>query len=305
MTTTEPHAVVMDALATLASPVLDPASRTWWPGLLVCAAVMVLAGAGGTLRERLGAHLWRTPSARLDLQLLLLQQTLDLLGMLPRLGAAAVLATAVARGMRATFGAGPSLAWGPVAAASYALTCFVAFDASRYALHRALHTVPALWRIHRVHHEAEVLTPLTFHRVHPLEAVLYGARGVAVAGVLGGVAFWPWAGEATATTLVGVDALGLLLNVTLGNLRHSHVWIRFPSALERWFLSPAQHQLHHAADPVGGRSNHGVWLAAWDRMAGTLRTSGEMPPTRFGTSDGASHRLLDALAAPLRARSTP
>ena len=36
---------------------------------------------------------------------------------------------------------------------------FIASDASRYALHRAMHTLPALWRFHQVHHSAEVMTP--------------------------------------------------------------------------------------------------------------------------------------------------
>ena len=34
----------------------------------------------------------------------------------------------------------------------------------------------------------------------------------------------------------------------MGNFRHSHIWIVFPVSVERWVMSPAQHQLHHSAD---------------------------------------------------------
>ena len=36
-----------------------------------------------------------------------------------------------------------------------------------------MHRVPALWEFHKVHHSAEVLTPLTEWRQHPLELMLF------------------------------------------------------------------------------------------------------------------------------------
>ena len=76
--------------------------------------------------------------------------------------------------------------------------------------------------------------------------------------------------------LLGVPTLGFVLNIFAGNLRHSPFWLRFPAWLERWFLSPAQHQLHHSADPVHYDANYGTWLAIWDRMMGRL-PSGRCP----------------------------
>ena len=45
-----------------------------------------------------------------------------------------------------------------------------------------MHRIPFLWRFHQIHHSAEVLTPLTFHRIHPVESLLYDVRGALVTG---------------------------------------------------------------------------------------------------------------------------
>jgi sterol desaturase/sphingolipid hydroxylase (fatty acid hydroxylase superfamily) len=197
-------------------------------------------------------------------------------------------------------------AWTSAHGVAFALVLFVAWDASRFVLHRAMHRVPLLWRFHQVHHSAEVLTPLTFHRVHPVEALLYETRGVLVSGLIGGVAFWWWQGAATLHTVLGVDAIGLVLNALFGNLRHSHAWIRFPAPVERWFLSPAQHQLHHGAAREENGANFGVWLAVWDRLAGSLRLAGARPPASLGLPSSArnhGHDLLEAILGPFGTRA--
>lgn len=71
----------------------------------------------------------------------------------------------------------------------------------------------------------------------------------------------------------------------------------FPLVLERWLISPAQHQLHHARD--GERCNDGTWLAVWDRLAGTWKPSSE-PVTTFGLSaPNHGHDLLSAWLGPV------
>lgn len=46
------------------------------------------------------------------------------------------------------------------------------FEVMGYAYHRAAHRVPALWRLHQVHHSAESMDWLASFRQHPLEIVL-------------------------------------------------------------------------------------------------------------------------------------
>ncbi|MEC7947807.1 MAG: TonB-dependent receptor [Myxococcota bacterium] len=295
-----------ELLGALTEPVVDPASRTWWGGLL---GFVVVAGLFGLIRRPgwsvAGAvRALRHPSSRLDLQLYLSRQVLRWLAGAGGVAGAWWVATRLVRQLDGAVGvpAIPALPSG-VVMASYSVALFVAWDLSRYVLHALMHRVPGLWAVHQVHHSARVLTPLTFHRIHPLESLLYQARGALVTGGIAGLFFWLFREQATAATLIGVPAAGLLLNVLFGNLRHSHVWLRFPSPVERWLLSPAQHQLHHSADPAHFDSNYGTWLAVWDRVAGTLMVSPASPPRAFGIAEGERNHgddLLSAWFGPLR-----
>jgi Fe(3+) dicitrate transport protein len=298
----------------LVEPFLDPGSRTFWPGLVLAAAIAASAAAWGArsdprraarraLRAIAPVRLLLHRSSRLDVQLLAGRQLLAYLGAIPAVASAWWIAFRVVGALDATVGAPAPWSgdlWLPSAA--YALTLFVAWDLSRYVLHRLMHEIPLLWAFHQVHHSAEVLTPLTFHRVHPVESVLYGLRGALVTGVVTGAFFWAFRGAASDVTILGVSALGLVGNTLTGNLRHSHVWLRFPAAVERWLLSPAQHQLHHADDPAWYGRNYGTWIAAWDRIGGTLATAPATPPARFGVTDR-NHRdhLLSAWFGPFLA----
>jgi Fe(3+) dicitrate transport protein len=283
-------------------PLLNPESRTFLPA--VAASVLIAALARVDLRPLATLTRWRHPSSIVDVQLLLTHQLLGALGAVPRLAAPFAIATALVRGLDRAVGAPPWLAEWPAwsVSALYTVALFLASDISRYLLHRAMHTWAPLWRFHQVHHSAEVLTPLTYHRVHPVERALYELRGAVVTGAVAGVAFWLARGQATEITLLGVNALGLAMNAISGNLRHSEVWLRFGPRVERWLLSPAQHQLHHAAEPALQQANYGTWLACWDRLAGSLRVAPAAPPAAYGLapSDRNHHpdELLSALFHP-------
>ena len=66
----------------------------------------------------------------------------------------------------------------------FTTTSFVADDFSKYLVHRWMHKWPLLWAIHKVHHSAESLTPITVYRVHPLEGILYTTRGTIAQGLI-------------------------------------------------------------------------------------------------------------------------
>ena len=293
------------------APLIDPASRTFAPFLVVAALVALvyhrLRGGEGGLRAALGVSLWRHPSSVLDLQLLVVRRSLFILGLIPTVAGAWGLAVGVTLALDTWLGlpSPPALSSSALTLA-YTLVLFVVWDLSRFLVHWAMHAVPALWELHQVHHSAEVLTPLAFHRLHPLESALQALRNIVTTGLLAGVAFWLYRGRATEWTLLGVHGVGLAFNALTGNLRHSHVWIRHGDRLERWLLSPAQHQLHHAIDAAYHHTNYGTWLACWDRLAGTLRLSPDSPPDGFGliepnhTPDQLVSALVDPVIAALR-----
>ena len=57
----------------------------------------------------------------------------------------------------------------------YTMVLFIVEDA-QILLHYMMHRVPLLWRVHKIHHSATILTPLTFFRIHPIESLLYYGR---------------------------------------------------------------------------------------------------------------------------------
>ncbi len=289
----------------LAQPFSDPAARTFWP-VLLCAGLIAVVwhkaqGLRGGSSEALGFRLWAHPSSQLDLQLLVARRLLSIIGLMPVIGGAWWLAITISTQLDHVFGI-PSLKPGPWLGLGYTILLFVVWDLSRFVVHFALHRVRFLWAFHQVHHSAQVLTPLTFHRTHPVESLVYSLRGVLTTGTMGGLAFWLYRGAAVEWTLLGVHSLGLVMNAFSGNLRHSHLWIRFPVAVERWLISPAQHQLHHALAPEHHDTNFGTWLACWDRLAGTLKPAPRTPVTALGLAapNHDPQQLLSVLAAPFR-----
>ncbi|PIE74006.1 MAG: sterol desaturase, partial [Deltaproteobacteria bacterium] len=177
----------------------------------------------------------------------------------------------------------------------YTLVLFVVSDFSRYWLHRAMHAVPFLWAFHKVHHSAEVLNPATFYRVHPVENFLFGLRYAVVVGSVTGIFIYLFGAKVQLVEILGANALLFIFNFVGGNLRHSHIELGYPVLLERLFISPRQHQLHHSYHFT--RYNYGGYLAIWDTMFNTLKVSADeqSSPYGLGEAENARFRRLSAL----------
>ncbi len=177
----------------------------------------------------------------------------------------------------------------------YTVTLFVVSDFSRYWLHRAMHEQPFLWAFHKVHHSAEVLNPVTFYRVHPVENLLFGFRYSIVVGGVTGVFIYLFGAKVHLLDVLGANAFLFIFNFIGGNLRHSHIELAYPTLLEKWFISPRQHQLHHSYH--FSRFNYGGYLAIWDSIFGTLKTTAAAHQTVYGLGEklNARYRSLSAL----------
>jgi Fe(3+) dicitrate transport protein len=297
---------ILNLGSAMLQPLLDPASRTFVPYLLSAALILWVThkrmGRAGGWRAAWGTDRWAHPSSRLDLQVYIARRLFGFMGLLPFAAGAWGLAVWISTGLDRWLGTPeiPTVSPGWLTL-GYTLTLFVVWDLSRFLTHLAMHKIPLLWQFHQVHHSAEVLTPLTFHRIHPFESALYALRGTATTGVMAGTAYWMFRGTAIEFNLLGVHGLGVLFNGLTGNLRHSHAWIRFGASVERWLLSPAQHQLHHGIDPAFHDANFGTWLACWDRLLGSLQLAPVQPITRVGLSaaNHDPHNLASALFQPI------
>jgi len=135
------------------------------------------------------------------------------------------------------------------------------FDLMIYLQHIAFHLVPALWRIHRVHHADEVLDVSTGVRFHPLEILISTGLKCAVVLALGAPA-------------AAVVAFEVILNAAA---LFTHANIRLPAgldrALRRVLVTPDMHRVHHSAVRAETDSNYGFNLVLWDRLFGTYRAA--------------------------------
>lgn len=130
-------------------------------------------------------------------------------------------------------------------------------DLAIYLQHVMVHAVPALWRLHRMHHADLDFDVTTGARFHPLEIFL--SMGIKAAVV---VALGPPA--------LAVLVFEVLLNATS---MFNHGNIRLPRALDRilrWVVvTPDMHRVHHSILPDETNSNFGFNLPWWDRLLGT------------------------------------
>ena len=164
----------------------------------------------------------------------------------------------------------------------YSVVFILLSDFSRFLFHYCFHKIPILWQFHKVHHSAEVLTPMTLYRVHPFEYICLKMRSVIVFGAItGSFYFWFRAGLQP-ISILKIHAAIFIFNLLGANLRHSHIPIRFGKYFERIFISPAQHQIHHSNDSIHFDKNFGSIFAFWDGLFGTLEISQQEQKIRFG-----------------------
>jgi len=174
---------------------------------------------------------------------------------------------------------------------------FLAYEFGYWLDHYLKHRIPALWELHKTHHTAEVLTPVTVFRVHPLDTLIFANIQAIVVGAVAGLSSYLLAKEAPIYSLDGVNVVLIVFVWAYVHLQHSQFWIPFTGALGRVFMSPAHHQIHHSTDPAHFNSNLGSCLAIWDWLFGTLvKPQRESPRLRFGVDEpGVNHHSLMAL----------
>lgn len=126
-----------------------------------------------------------------------------------------------------------------------------------YGQHVAFHAVPALWRLHRVHHadlEFDVTTGLRFH---PVEILLSMALKLAAVAALG-------------APPAAVLTFEILLNAT-SLFNHSNIRLPLDKLLRLVVVTPDMHRVHHSIDRRETDSNFGFNVPWWDHLFGTYQ----------------------------------
>jgi sterol desaturase/sphingolipid hydroxylase (fatty acid hydroxylase superfamily) len=182
------------------------------------------------------------------------------------------------------------------------LALFLAYELGYWFHHYLCHRVPFLWEFHKVHHTANVLTPLTVFRVHPFDTWLFVNVLAVAVGVTNGIVNYALGITAYQYALSNANLILVVFIHIYIHLQHSHLWIAFRGAAGRILLSPAHHQIHHSNNPVHFNKNLGSCLAVWDWLFGTLYVPGKEPEhLTFGVAtDGRDeHTITEAYIAPV------
>jgi lathosterol oxidase len=136
-------------------------------------------------------------------------------------------------------------------------------DLCQYWVHRAFHSIPALWRFHAIHHSSRALDWLAGSRLHVVDVL--ATRGLVLVPVF----------------LLGFEQAplyGYLVFVSFHAVFiHANLAFRF-GWLDHWIATPRAHHWHHAVAPVD--VNFAVHLPLLDRLFGTqhLPADGGFPP---------------------------
>ncbi len=136
----------------------------------------------------------------------------------------------------------------------------VALDFFIYLQHVMFHAVPALWRLHRVHHADLDFDVTTGARFHPIEIALSMLIKFAAIILLG-------------APTVAVVLFEVILNATaMFNHSNVHIPISIDRLLRGLIVTPDMHRIHHSVVRAETDSNFGFNLSFWDRLLGTYRT---------------------------------
>ena len=162
------------------------------------------------------------------------------------------------------------LGWWPSAApfAVQVLLVIALGDLLEYWTHRLTHNVGWLWSLHAIHHSPVRLSTIKAGRHH---MVYFLARGL--------VAWLPLLvlGASRELILWQVAALS-----ATGVLSHANIAFRVPVFIQRLFVTPAYHRIHHSLDMKEGNSNFAVVFPLWDILFGTHIDPARTEPAAVG-----------------------
>ncbi len=294
----------IEALYAPISQFINPDTRIYLPYIISSFLIALLYYYTRSATERKGKGLisylfpkkiWLHPSAKQDYFIFLINSILFVSLILPFIASSTAIFSVSYKGLKYLFGNIEMINLGQ----SNTLILYTVFlwllgDFSRFFIHYIMHKIPSLWEFHKVHHSAEVLTPLTQYRSHPIEVLLFSIRAVLTIGFTTALFTFLFSYDLSVIEVIGVNFFRFIFLSLGANLRHSHIPIRYGRILEHLFISPAQHQIHHSTKSDHFDTNLGSHLAIWDWLFGTLKISKSKHKLHFGldSSTKRAHRSL-------------
>jgi sterol desaturase/sphingolipid hydroxylase (fatty acid hydroxylase superfamily) len=127
-----------------------------------------------------------------------------------------------------------------------------------YWVHRWMHHVPFIWRVHRVHHADTAVDVSTSLRNHPLELLVTVPVSALVILAIGAP--------------ISVVAVSQTIIVAATIWEHADIFLppRIDRVVATIFITPRFHRRHHNPERNIHDNNYGTLFTIWDRLFGTL-----------------------------------
>jgi sterol desaturase/sphingolipid hydroxylase (fatty acid hydroxylase superfamily) len=148
----------------------------------------------------------------------------------------------------------------------------VLLDGWMYIWHRANHSIPLLWRFHRMHHSDRQMDVTTATRFHLGEHVGSALLRLGLIPLLG-LEVW---------NLVVYDTLVIAIT----QFHHANISMgRWDRWLRLFIVTPDMHKVHHSDWREETDSNYSTVLSVWDRLAATFRMRSDPKTLVFGLDE--------------------
>ena len=226
--------------------------------------------ARGFVRFVLPPEIFRHPSCRRDYVFAIVSHFTEPFTVCPVLVAVPVATLSTFGACQAVFGHREALASNAMVTVATLLLVLLVQDFITWFSHWVEHKSKIMWEVHKVHHSVEFLNPISNRRHHPWQFIWECGLNNAGVGVVLGVVSYACQVPVMDNALLGVDAYFFASMVSFYHLRHSHIPLHY-GRFEKYFLSPAQHQLHHSVEAADWDKNFGLLTSIWDRLFGTIR----------------------------------
>jgi sterol desaturase/sphingolipid hydroxylase (fatty acid hydroxylase superfamily) len=152
-------------------------------------------------------------------------------------------------------------------------------DFSYYWWHRAQHTFPFLWELHKQHHSDENLNSTTIYRSHFLESAGQALFRILTIGLIFDTTEIP-------QTILAMVA-GVLLPALWDYFIHANVRVDALHRVMPFFSVPQFHWIHHSRMPKHRDKNFAIWLPLFDIAFGSYYHPrvDEYPPTGLASGE--------------------
>ena len=170
-------------------------------------------------------------------------------------------------------------------------TDIVLLDLWVYWLHRAYHRVPAMWRLHEVHHRDEFLDTTSAVRFHIGEVVLSAALRLIPILIL----------AVPLSTVVLFEIILLCAAI----FHHSNFRLpeRLEAVLSSAIVTPSIHWVHHHAIQKDTDSNYATLFSMWDRLFSSRSASKRKYDMKIGVEGVEDQSFLRLILMPIMRNS--